>query len=81
LWLDLNCQQLEEKDLYKKKLQHIYIYTPNSNELLKLKNMDGFTVCAIIYMHFCVWILFGIYYVDLIYDILKQKEDMCKKNC
>jgi len=55
------------------------IYTPNSNEFLKLKNMDRFIVSAFIYMHFCVCILFGIYYVDLIYDMLKQKEDMCKK--
>ncbi len=34
LWLDLNFQ-LEEKDIYKTKLQQIY-----SNELLKLENMD-----------------------------------------
>jgi hypothetical protein len=40
--------------------------------------MDWFTVCAFIYMHFCVWILFGIYYKDSIYDMLKQKEHMCK---
>jgi len=31
-------------------------------------------------MHFCVWILFGIYYKDSIYDMLRQKKHMCKKN-
>jgi hypothetical protein len=45
---------------------------------MKLKNMDWFVLCASIYMHFFVWILFGIYYSDSIYDILKQKEHMCK---
>jgi hypothetical protein len=49
------------------------------NGLLKLKNMDRFAICASIYMHFCVWILFGIYYRDLIYDMLKNREHMCKK--
>jgi hypothetical protein len=49
-----------------------------SNGLLKLKNMDWFTICAFIYMHFCVWILFGIDYKDPICDMLKHKEDMCK---
>jgi hypothetical protein len=29
-------------------------------------------------MHFFVWILFGIYYKDSIYDMLKKKH-MCKK--
>jgi hypothetical protein len=29
-------------------------------------------------MHFCVQILFGIYYKDPIYDMLKHKEHMCK---
>jgi hypothetical protein len=55
-----------------------YIYQIYSNGLLKLKNIDQFTVCAFIYMHFCVWILFGIYYRDSIYDMLKQKEHICK---
>jgi len=49
-----------------------------NNGLLKLKNMDWFVVCASIYMHFSVWILFEIYYRDSIYDMLKQKEHMCK---
>jgi len=31
-------------------------------------------------MHFCVWILFGIYSKDSIYDIMiKQKKLMCKE--
>jgi len=46
LWLDLDCQ-LEEIYIYKK-MQ--YIHQIYSNELLKLKNMDWFTVCASIYM-------------------------------
>ncbi len=75
LWLDLDCQ-LEEKKFYKKIVT--YIHQKYSNGLLKLKNMDWFVVCASIYMHFCVWILFGIYYKDSIYDMLKQKEHMCK---
>jgi hypothetical protein len=41
--------------------------------------MDQFAICAFIYMHFCVWILFGIYYKDSIYDISKQKEHIYKK--
>jgi len=51
----------------------------DSNGLLKLKNMDWFIVYAFIYMHFFVLILFGIYYRDSIYDMLKQKRKMCKK--
>jgi hypothetical protein len=47
LWLDLDCQ-FEEIYIYKK-MQ--YIHQIYSNELLKLKNMDWFTVCASIYMH------------------------------
>jgi hypothetical protein len=35
-------------------------------------------VYAFIYMHSCVWILFGIYYSNSIYDMFKQKEHMCK---
>jgi hypothetical protein len=47
-WLDLDFQ-LEEKYIYKKNYN---IYTPNIyNELLKLKNMEWFVVCAFIYMH------------------------------
>ncbi len=76
MWPDLDCQ-LEEKDIYKKKFA-TYIHQIYSNGLLKLKNMDQFAICAFIYMHFCVWILFGIYYGDSIYDKLKQKEHMCK---
>jgi len=30
-------------------------------------------------MHFCVWILFGIYYKDSIYDFIFFKEHLCKK--
>jgi hypothetical protein len=56
-----------------------YIHQIYSNELLKLKIMDWFVVCASIYMHFFVLISFGISYRDSIYDILKQKEHMCKK--
>jgi hypothetical protein len=41
--------------------------------------MEWFIVYAFIYMHFCVWILFGVYYSNSIYDMLKQKEHMCKK--
>jgi hypothetical protein len=55
-----------------------YIHQIYSNGLLKLKNMDWFALYASIYMHFCVWILFGIYNRDSIYEILKQKENMCK---
>jgi hypothetical protein len=40
--------------------------------------MDYFVVCASLYMHFLVWILFGVYYRDSIYDMLKQKENMWK---
>jgi len=57
-----------------------YIHQIYSNGLLKLKNMDWFIACASIYMHFCVWILFGTYYRDSIYDMLKQKEHMCIRN-
>ncbi len=57
-----------------------YVYQIYSNGLLKLKNMDCFIDCASIYMHFCVWILFGTYYRDSIYDMLKQKEHMCIRN-
>jgi hypothetical protein len=48
------------------------------NELLKSKNMDWFVVCAFIYIHFYVWILFGIYYKDSIYVMLKIKNKLCK---
>jgi hypothetical protein len=57
-----------------------YIHQIYGNEFFKLKNMDWFIVCASIYMHFCLWILFGIYYRDSIYDMLKQKKRICKKN-
>jgi hypothetical protein len=52
LWLDLECQ-IEEKDIYKKKIA-TYIHQIYNNGLLKLKNIDWFTVCASKYMHFCV---------------------------
>jgi len=51
-----------------------YIHQIYSNGLLKLKNMDWFIVCDFIYMYFCVWILFGTYYRDSMYDMLKQKN-------
>ncbi len=70
LWLDLDCQ-LEIENIYKRKLQHIYIKYIIM-DFLKLKNMDRSIVCAPIYMHFFVWILFEIYYRDSIYDMLKQ---------
>jgi hypothetical protein len=47
-----------------------YIHQIYNNGLLKLKNMDWFVVYASIYMHFFVWILFGIYYKDSIYGML-----------
>ncbi len=56
-----------------------YVHQKYSNGLLKLKNMDWVVVCVSIYMHFCVWILFQIYYGDAIYDKLKQKEHMHKR--
>jgi hypothetical protein len=75
LWLILDCP-LEKENIFLKKCN---MYTQNIHVgLLKLKNMDWFVVCAFIYMHFSVWILFGIYYRDSIYDMLKQKEHMCK---
>ncbi len=55
-----------------------YIHQIYSNGLLKLKNMDWFIVYASIYMNFCVWILFGIYYGDSIYDIFKFKKSAKK---
>ncbi len=64
-----------EKKIFIKKDCNIYI---SNNGLLKLKNMAWFAICAFIYMHFFVWILFGIYYRDSIYDMLKQKEHICK---
>jgi hypothetical protein len=36
-------------------------------------------IYASIYMRFCVWILFKIYYRVWIYDMLKLKEHICKK--
>jgi hypothetical protein len=75
LWLDLDCE-LKKKTFLK--TFATYIHQICSNGLLKLKNMDWFAIYAFIYMHFCVWILFGIYYRDSIYDMLKQKEHMCK---
>ncbi len=57
-----------------------YIHQIYSNGLLKLKYMDWFVICAFIYMHFCVWILFGIYNNNSIYDMLRQQKHMCKKN-
>jgi hypothetical protein len=75
LWLDLDCQ-LKEENIYFKKLQHRHqIY---NNGLLKLKNMDWFVLCASIYMYFCAWILFGIYYRVSIYDMFIKKEHVCK---
>jgi len=56
-----------------------YIHKIYSNGLLKLKNMDWFVVYAFIYMHIYVWILFGIYYKDSIYDMFLKKNHMCKK--
>jgi hypothetical protein len=43
--------------------------------------MDWFASCAFIYMHsfLCMNFIWGIYYRDSIYDMLKQKEHMCKK--
>jgi hypothetical protein len=79
LLLDLDSQ-LEEEHTHKKKLQHICTKIC-SNGLLKLKNMDWFIVCAFIYMHLCVWILFGIYHRDSIYDMLKQKWTSVQKHC
>jgi hypothetical protein len=49
-WLDLDCQ-LEEEDIYKLKIA-TYIHQIYNIGLLKLKNVDWFTVCAFIYMHF-----------------------------
>jgi len=43
-----------------------------SNELLKLKNMDWFAIRVSLYMHFCVWFLSRISYMNLRYDRLKQ---------
>jgi hypothetical protein len=43
-----------------------------NNELLKLKDMDWLSIHASLYMHFCVWFLFGIVYKNSIYDILNQ---------
>jgi hypothetical protein len=40
--------------------------------------MDWFIVCAFINMHFLVQMLFGIHYRDQKYDMLKQKEHVCK---
>jgi len=76
-WLYLYCQ-LKQKKIYKKNCN---IYTPKiyNTWLLKLKNMDWFIVCAFLYMHFCVWILFRIYYRDSIYDMFLKKKHMCKK--
>jgi hypothetical protein len=73
----MDFQLEEEEDIYKK--MATYICQIYSNVLLKLKNMDWFVVCVFIYIHFLVWILFGIYYRESIYDMLKQKEHMCKK--
>jgi hypothetical protein len=76
-WLDLDFK-LKEKNIYREK-NATYIYQIYNNGLLKLKNMDWFAICAFIYMHFCVWIFFGIYYGGLIYDMLLKNEHMCIK--
>jgi hypothetical protein len=76
LWVDLDFQ-LEEENILKKIAT--YIHQIYNNGLLKLKNMDWFVVCAFICMHFCVKFLFGIYYKESIYDMLKQKEHTCKR--
>jgi hypothetical protein len=56
-----------------------YIHQIYNNGLLKLKIMEWFVICASIYMHFCVWILFGLYYRDSIYDMFFKKEHIWKK--
>ncbi len=76
LWLDLDYQ-LEEEDIYKKNAT--YIHQIYNNGLLKLKNMDNFVVGVSIYMHFCLWILFGIYYRDSIHYMFIKKNHMCKR--
>jgi hypothetical protein len=45
-----------------------------NNGLLKLKTLDWFSSCDFLYMHFCVWFLFGVS-KDLIYDFFKRKKD------
>ncbi len=50
-----------------------------SNGFLKLKNMNQFFICVFSYMHFFVWFLFGIFYKDSMYDLLKEYEHRCKK--
>jgi hypothetical protein len=50
-----------------------------TNGLLKLKNMDLFSIYAYLSMHFGVWFLFGISCRDSMHDILKQYEHRCKK--
>jgi hypothetical protein len=65
LQLDLFFQF--ELYIYITYMQQIY-----NNDFLKLKNMDWFSICASLYMHFFVWFLFGTSYSDSICDILKQ---------
>jgi hypothetical protein len=55
----------------------LYIYITYMHQIykygfFKLKNMDWFSICAYLYMHFFVWFLFGTSYSDSICDILKQ---------
>jgi hypothetical protein len=64
LQLDLFFQF--ELYIYITYMQQIY-----NNDFLKLKNMDWFSICASLYMHFFVWFLFGIFYKDM-YDLLKE---------
>jgi hypothetical protein len=67
LLLDLDCQLEFKKHLYEKIIT--YMHKTYSNELLKLKNMNWFYIYTSLYMHFCVWFLFGISYKDIeMYD-------------
>jgi hypothetical protein len=50
-----------------------------NNGLLKLKNMDWFSIYAYLSMHFCVCFLFGISCSDSMHDILKWYEHRCKR--
>jgi hypothetical protein len=61
--------------LKKMYMPHIY-----NNEFLKLKNMDWLSIYVFLYMHFCVWFLFEISYMDSIYNILKW-YNINEKNC
>jgi hypothetical protein len=49
-----------------------YMHQIFSNGFLKLKNMNQIFICVFSYMHFFVWFLFGIFYKDSMYDLLKE---------